>query len=370
MYAPNTSGSVFPDTSSLIYFKELGGFVQAGKTLFNDRLKLQASARVDAFQQFDPRVSPRVSIVLLLGKRQQHSLRASAQIGFRMPPLIDMYSYMNVKGALTFGGFLQDAYNLNLVKRDANGNDFVNMYTSSSVNEFLYTGDSTKLVKPVIKDIAPEELRTIEFGWRSFLFDQLESDVNIYFNSFQNLISAQQYIGPITRSDTINATYVKNQQQTQVYRRAANSRFPVSSYGIAITTNYYLNSKWSYFANYNFNQLITSADFISRNFEKGFNTPKHKVNVGVRGTRFYKNVGGTANIRWVDAFYFAEYDRVGMLDAYYTVDLALNYTFIKQKVMLKLGGTNITNVQYIQALGAPTLGALYYVSILYDGLIK
>jgi outer membrane receptor protein involved in Fe transport len=90
----------------------------------------------------------------------------------------------------------------------------------------------------------------------------------------------------------------------------------------------------------------------------------------MRGTRFYKNLGITANLRWVDAFYFAEYDRVGMLDAYYTVDLALNYTFIKQKVMLKLGGTNITNTQYIQALGSPTVGALYYVSILYDGLIK
>lgn len=370
LYAPNTSGSVFPDTNSLIYFKEVGGFLQGSKSLFNNRLKLQGSARVDAFQQFSPRLSPRLSIVLLVGKKQQHSLRVSAQIGFRMPPLIDMYSYMDVKGALTFGGFLQDAYNLNLVRRTADGGQFVNMYTSSSVNEFLYTGDSTKLVKPIIKDIAPEELRTIEFGWRSFLFERLESDVNVYINSFQNLISAQQYTGPINRTDTINAAYVKNQQLTQVYRRAANSQFPVSSYGLAITSNYYLNSKWSFYANYNFNQLITSADFISKNFEKGFNTPKHKVNVGLKGTRFYKNFGGTANLRWVDAFYFAEYDRVGMLDAYYTVDLALNYTFVKQKVMLKLGGTNITNTQYIQALGSPTVGALYYVSILYDGLIK
>lgn len=370
LYAPNTSGSVFPDTSSLIYFKEVGGFVQGGKTYFNNRLKLQGSARIDAFQQFDPRVSPRVSVVVQLGRKQQHSLRMSAQIGFRMPPLIDMYSYMDVKGALTFGGFLQDAYNLNLVRRGTDGGQFVNMYTSSSVNEFLYTGDSSKLVKPVIKDIAPEELRTIEFGWRSFLFDRLESDVNVYINSFQNLISAQQYIGPINRADTINAAYVKNQQQTQVYRRAANSNFPVSSYGIAITTNYYVSNKWSYYANYNYNELITSVDFISKNFEKGFNTPRHKVNVGVKGTRVYKNLGLAANLRWVDAFFFAEYDRIGTLDAYYTIDLALNYTFIKQKIMLKLGGTNITNVQYIQALGSPAVGALFYVSILYDGLIK
>lgn len=370
LYMPNTLGSVFPDTSNLIYFNEVGGFVQAAKSFLNDRLKVQGSSRLDVFQQFEPRVSPRLSFVYLLGDKKQHSLRVSAQIGYRMPALIDMYSHMDVKGALTFGGFLSDATRLGIVMQGGDGKQLVNVYTSSSVNEFLYTGDSTKLKKPVIRDIAPEELQTIEFGWRSFLREKVETDFNIYFNRFQNLVSAQQYIGPIKRSDTINAAYVKNQQQTQVYRRAANADFPVSAYGFAITVNYYRNSNWSYYANYNFNELITSEDFIRQNFEKGFNTPKHKVNAGVRGTRFYKNLGLAANLRWVDAFYFSEYDRVGMLDAYYTLDMAFNYTLPKQKLLLKLGGTNVTNYRYVQALGSPTVGALYYFSVVYDGLIK
>ncbi len=370
LYAPYSSGSVFPDSSQLIYMHEIGGFVQGEKRVLHERLKLQGSARVDVFQKFDPRFSPRLSLVYLLGEKQNHSLRVSAQIGFRMPALIDQYSYMNIKGALTFGGFLQDAVNLNLVWFNPDGSKFVNMYTSASVNEFLYSGDSNKLVKPVINDIAPEELRSIEFGWRSFLFDRLETDFNVYFNTFQNLISAQQYIGPINRADTINPAYIKNQQQTQVYRRAANAQFPVSSYGIATTLNYYQNSKWSYFANYNYNELITSETFIRQNFEKGFNTPKHKINFGVKGTRFYKNFGVAANVRWVDDFYFSEYDRIGTLDAYYTLDLALNYTFPYQHIMVKAGGTNVTNNRYIQALGSPSVGAIYFVSIVFDELIK
>lgn len=370
LHAPYTSGSVFPDSIRRIYFNEAGCFVQAGKNLFDQRLKLQGSVRLDAFQRFSPRVSPRLSLVYLMGRKQQHNLRVSAQIGYRMPALIDMYSYMNVKGALTFGGFLQDAIDLDIVKQGSDGSQLVNVYTQASVNEFLYSGDSTKLIKPLIQNIAPEELQTFEFGWRSFLMDKIETDFNLYANRFQNLISAQQYVGPINRSDTINPAYVKKQQLTQVYRRAANAPFPVSSYGFSATVNFYQNLKWSYYANYNYNELITSETFINNNFAKGFNTPKHKINVGIRGNRIIKNLGVTANVRWVDAYHFAEYDRIGNLDAYTNVDLAFSYTFTKQKIILKLGGTNITNSRYIQALGSPTVGALFYVSALFDEMIR
>lgn len=370
LYAPNSHGSVFPDTSSLIYFNEVGGFVQIAKKFFNDRLKIQASTRLDIFQRFDPKMSPRVSLVYLAGKDRQHSIRISGQIGYRMPALIDQYSYMNVKGALTFGGFLEDAVRANLVRINSDGTHFVNMYTQSSVNAFLYTGDSTKLVKPIINSIVPEELRSVELGWRSILFRKLETDVNVYVNSFQNLISAQQYAGPINRSDTINAAYVKNQQLMQVYRRAANSQFPVSSYGIAVSLNYYHNKKWFWYSNYNFNHLITSETFISQNFEKGFNTPMHKINIGCRATDIFHKLGFTANLKYVDAFHFAEYDRIGDLSAYYTLDMAFNYVIPTQKILLKAGGTNVTNNRYLQALGSPTVGALYYVSIIFDESIK
>jgi outer membrane receptor protein involved in Fe transport len=370
LYAPNTQGSIFSDAVTPIRLNEIGGFIQSSKFIYKDKLKLQASMRVDAFQQFEPRLSPRGALVYSLGKKKQHNLRVSAQIGYRMPALIDQFAYMDIPGALTFGGFYKDARNLKIVKPQAEGPDFVNVYTLSSVTQYLYTGDSNRLMKPIIRDLAPEELRTVEFGWRSFLLDKLESDVNVYFNVFQNLISAQQFIGPINREDNINAAYVKNQQKTQVYRRSVNSNFPISSYGFSLSHNYFLNNKWMFYANYNYNHLISSKDFASQDFVNGFNTPKHKTNIGFRGVNLYKHFGITSNLRWVDAFYFVEYDRVGIVDAYYNLDLMLNYTFAKQKTMVKIGGSNITNNRFIQALGTPTVGAIYYISVVYDGLIK
>lgn len=370
LYAPNTQGSVFNDGVNPIYVNEIGGFMLAEKKIMDERLKFQGAFRMDAFQRFTPTFSPRISVVALLGNKKQHSVRASAQIGYRMPALVDQFSDININGAYTFGAFYNDVAKLNLVRNNSDGSPFVNLYTQKSVSDFLYTGDSNKLVKPIIKDIAPEELRTIEIGWRTFLFNKLETDINFYFNTFQNQVTTQGFIGPKIRTDTINAAYAKTQEKTQLYRKAVNSLVPVSSYGISATINYYQNQKWMYYLNYNFNTIVENQAFIEQDYVNGFNTPRNKFNIGFRGTRFYKNWGVSSNLRWVESFYFREYDRIGMIDAYHNLDLMVNYTFVKQKTILKFGGTNITGNRYIQALSSPSVGTILYFSIMYDGLIK
>ncbi len=368
--APATHGTVFPDKTEAIYSNEIGGFVQASKNLYEERLKFQASLRLDKTQRFEPKLSPRASVVLLLGKHKQHSLRASGQVGYRMPALIDQFNFIVMPRAITFGGFYNDAAKLNLVRKQSDGTDFVNMYIQSSVNAFLKTGDSTLLKKSIIKDIVPEQLKAIELGWRSFLFDKLETDVNVYISHFSNLISTQQFIGPVNRTDTISPSYIKNVQNTQVYRMGVNSTIPVTAYGYTLAFNYILNKNYSLFANYNFNQMFESIAFLEQDFIGNFNTPKNKVNLGISGIKINKIFGFSLNYRWVDIVHFKEYNKQGVLNAYYNLDLMISMHLPKYKTMLKAGGTNITNVRYTQALGAPTVGAVYYFSILFDELLN
>lgn len=370
LYAPQTQGSVFNDSAQAIYYSEAGLFVQAGKNLMQERLKLQGSLRVDFFQLFDPKLSPRFSVLYQLGEKRQHNFRGSAQIGFRMPALIDIFAQIDAKGGLTFGGMLEDAYRLNLARMKEDGNMQVNLYSRSSVAKFKYTGDSNDLIRPVIKDIAPEELRTIELGWRGFLINKLELDVNYYYNSFQNLINAQQFTGPTDRTQDLNTKTLEDPKNTQVYIRFMNMEETLSSYGYAISATYHQSRKWTWFGNYNYNSLAKGSSIAARDFIFGFNTPKHKINAGFLFSKFYKNFNASCNLRWIDGFPFQEYDRVGDIEAYYTLDLMLSYTFTKQHTLVKLGGTNITNNRYIQAMGSPTVGGLYYFSIIYDGLIK
>lgn len=369
LHTPHTYGTVFDDGGKQIYSNELGCFLQASKHYFDDRLHLQASGRIDVLQRFDPRFSPRVSLVYMAGNKRQHSFRASGQIGFRSPTLMDQFFYMNIPGVVTFGGFLEDALKLNLVFQSPEGGQVSNMYTMSSVAEFLNTGDSNKLVRPVIKNIAPEEIRTAEFGWRTFFSNKVETDFNAYYVSFRNLINTEQFIGAANGVDTLNAEYVKNKQLTKVYRRAVNSTAPLNSFGFSISCNYYVTRQLTLFGNYNLNTLINSSDYSS-SFVTAFNTPKNKVNLGFKANNVFKGIGVSSNFQWVDAYFFKEYSRSGMVNAYYYIDLSLNYALPKQKLLLKLGGTNITNNRYVQALGSPTVGALFYFSVLYDNLLN
>jgi outer membrane receptor protein involved in Fe transport len=370
LHTPHTFGTVFADATIPIYSNELGGFLQASKRYLDDRLHLQASGRLDYLQRFRTRFSPRVSAVYMAGNRRQHSIRLSGQIGFRSPTLMDQFFQMNIPGVITFGGFTKDAVALNLLFLPQEGGSFTNAYTMTSVTEYYATGDSSVLVKPSLQDIKPEEVRTIELGWRTFLFNKLETDFNFYYVSFRNLINTEQYIGAANQKDTINAAYLKeNRQGTQVFRRAVNSEVPLHSIGFSISANYYVNKNWTLFGNYNLNTLLNGDDY-SRSFVTAFNTPKNKVNIGFRTLNLWHGIGVGSNLQWVDAYYFKEYSRSGMVDAYYYIDLSLNYSLPKQKLLLKLGGTNITNNRYVQALGSPNVGAIYYFSILYDNLLN
>lgn len=367
--APNTHGSVFADAQQRIYAQEIGAFAQATKAVYNKRLKFQISARYDKMQRFSAKLSPRASVVFLAGKQQQHSLRLSSQIGYRMPALIDQFNYIDFPRALTLGGFYEDAFKLNLVRKSSDGSDFVNLYFQNSVNAYLNSGDSSKLIKPVIKDIAPEELRSVELGWRWFSFEKLETDLSLFVSNYRNIISTQQYIGPINRSDTISPSYVKNPAQTQLYRMPANSDVPVTALGYTLAFNYYHGKHFIWHGNYNYNYMIESEAFKAQDFIGSFNTPKHKYNLGLSAVNILKIWSFTANFKWVDQTNFKEYNKEGTIAAYYNLDLMLSCYLPKYKTHLKLGGTNVTNNRYTQALGSPTVGAVYYFSILFEDII-
>jgi iron complex outermembrane recepter protein len=368
LHTPQSDGTVFYDTTKQIYASEVGAFAQASKSFFDDRLRFQGSGRMDVLQRFDPKFSPRLSLVYLAGKKRQHSFRASAQIGYRLPTILNQFGYIAIPGAVTLGGFLNEAQALNLAHTLDNGAVIANAYTFASVNEYLYTGDSTKLIRPAMRNIKPEELRTVEFGWRTFLFERLETDISLYYSSFRNMINSLQLIGPANRNDTVTAEYVKKPENRLVYRRDVNLSFPLNSYGSTVSANYYATRKWTYYANYNYNALI-NAQSIFNDYVTGFNTPKHKVNIGIKGLHFWKNLDFNTNFHWVDSYLFQEFNRVGKVNAYYTLDMMVAYTFKQTSTMVKLGGSNITNNRYIQALGSPTIGAMFYISILYDPIL-
>jgi outer membrane receptor protein involved in Fe transport len=60
----------------------------------------------------------------------------------------------------------------------------------------------------------------------------------------------------------------------------------------------------------------------------------------------------------------------GRIHAYSLVDLQVNKKLPKSHATIKLGASNIFNNRIYQSYGSPAIGAIYYVSITFDGLLK
>jgi hypothetical protein len=104
-----------------------------------------------------------------------------------------------------------------------------------------------------------------------------------------------------------------------------------------------------------------------------FNTPKYASNVTFGNSNAFHNFGFNIAWHWQDAFdWYGTFNgmRPGRIDAYSLVDVQLNKKLADGKTMLKLGASNIFNNRIYQAYGSPAIGALYYASVLVDGLFK
>ncbi len=85
VYALNSEKTLFAvdDNGDEFRIHEYGGYVQVGKKLLEDNLKLSAALRYDKNENFEGQFSPRLSAVYTFLKT--HNIRASYQTGFRIP---------------------------------------------------------------------------------------------------------------------------------------------------------------------------------------------------------------------------------------------------------------------------------------------
>ncbi|HAC14534.1 MAG TPA: TonB-dependent receptor, partial [Bacteroidetes bacterium] len=100
-YQLRSNGTIFDDAGG-VNINEYGAYLQAGKSLFEDRLRLNGSVRYDKNENFDGQFSPRLSSVLTVA--DGHNFRASYQTGFRNPTTQGQYIDLNVITARLLGG--------------------------------------------------------------------------------------------------------------------------------------------------------------------------------------------------------------------------------------------------------------------------
>jgi iron complex outermembrane receptor protein len=369
-----------------VYYKKFGGFTQVTKTFFDEKLKLFGSLRYDYNPEFDPKLTPRLAAVYTVNK--VHNFRFTFQEGYRFPALFEALSYVNngrVKrvGSLSYIneglGYLENSYTQTSVIN-------YNAAVSAQGNT-----DAAALANRNLLEVAnlpkarPEKITSFEIGYKSVLANnKLIVDIDAYSNTYDGFLGqVQVYVptGETVGSDaaalamldrnrdataaTATTAASKGQDRYRVYTNAKNS---YHNFGSALGVTYNFYKKYTLGGNISFNEMKSNA--TNDIFVTGFNTPRWNTNLSFSNREIVKNIGFNIVWKWQDSFLWESPLVTGNIAAYSTVDAQLTYRVPSAKASIKWGGANIFNHRYLQYAGGPTLGALYYVAITFDGLFN
>ncbi len=382
IYMPNSHGTIFEDTAGkVLRVHEVGAYLQATKRLLKDEsLKIIGSIRVDKNSNYKAQLSPRGSIVYTYtGKKSDHTFRASVTSAFRTPTLQDQYLYLDI-GRLFLVG---------------NANGYTNLFTrESTLNYYRTPGTADEkqnmglLKSTVLAPLKPEQVFSVDFGYRTEIAKKVFIDISAYWSRYSNFIGFQRVVRTlsgdanadpsssayqsatdcITGSDSLSSKESSTGEPLyKVYQMWVNATTKVPSWGAAISIAYYVGHGITPYVNY------TYSDLDDKNLKNngatvlsGFNTPKHKINIGVSAARVIGGLGFNANFKWVTSYAWQSPFADGTVPSFHTLDFQVYYEIDKAYSTIRIGGSNIYNNRHIEAVGSPKIGGLYYVGWTFD----
>ena len=382
-YSLNSNGTIFTDYPGLdpINIDEVGGYMQLSKKLMDDKLKLAASLRFDKQENLDGKFSPRFSAVYAAGEQKQHYFRVSYQTGFRNPSTQDLYIGLNL-GPITLLGAAADnpgRYEEDLLSSTVGatiiGNDaYNNAYTLSS---FIAFGAAVAGGTPLpvaaglleiadVKPIVPEQVSTIEFGYRGEIIKNLSVDFSTYYNKYNNfgavtrVMALASEVGSVHDGSAINAIGTQSYKPFQLY---TNTDVEITSYGLDVGFNYkmgdYLLGFIYDYAGFEFDQAKDP------DFRPGFNMPEHRVKVSLANDKIWGDLGFKIDYKYQTEFEWQATFADGLVPARSILDAQISYQLKKYKSKIKIGGSNLTGQEYLPAPGTGKVGSIYYISFTY-----
>ncbi|MEL7221060.1 MAG: TonB-dependent receptor, partial [Bacteroidota bacterium] len=347
LFTPDTRGTIFADTVSKITNSEFGLYAGLEKKLYDDRLILNATARVDKNQNFDWISTPAASLVWK--PVDNNYLRMSFSSAIRNPTLPDQYFWLDV-GPAIFAGSV---------------NGFDSLLTIESFEDFAIDLDTERLNYFNVDPIRPERVKTFEIGYRTIFRDNLYIDGSYYYNIYDDFIGFRVGLD-------VAFTEINLPSNVQAFRVSANATDQVTTQGFAIGLNYFFNRYFQLASNYTWSKLITETD---DEIIPAFNTPEHKFNVSFSGRDVPINIGGFSsdnfgfniNYKWVQSFLFEGSPQfTGTVPSYGLLDIQANYEFEKINTTLKVGAANILQNLHFETVGGPLVGRLAYLKLTYQ----
>jgi outer membrane receptor protein involved in Fe transport len=390
LYDLNSNGTIFDDRTENITIEEYGAYVQAGKWLGGRKFKLSGSVRYDKNENFKGRVNPRISGLYKAGENS--NFRLSYQTGFRIPSTQGQHIDLNIISARLLGGLQRyaDKYDLERVSSTGQNLAFEGfsveryskvVFDQKATTAAIFNPANTALLQPFkFTPVKPEQVQSIEFGYKGLIDNKLFIDAAYYFNIYNDFITqvrvriaSELPDGSPNYATILNGEAVTSLSDGSIAGNTAqiytNSSEQITSQGAVAGLTYNLPKGYTLGTNYCWNVINN----VPAGFLAEFNTPEHKVNFTVGNRKITENVGFSLAFRWQSEFLWESsftIPRNGNVPAYSTIDAQVSYKVSPIKSMIKLGGSNILNQKYIQSLGGVNIGAMYYISLTFDELLR
>ena len=307
----------------------------------------------------------------------------------RNPTLTDQYFDYNQGQAILIGNLNGFGYDEYFVTIDS----LYSYFRGDYLNPNALKGSFIR-----VDPIQPEQVKTVELGFRTTMLKKIYIDASYYSSVYKNFIGYQ--IGATYESSPLSAPLTATQEDVdegwaespgqeienykninlwsiQPYRVAANAKGKVRAQGFSIGLNYYMNEKTVLNANYSWNKLVNEND--TDPLVPAYNTPEYKFNIGM--SHKFRIINGeynmSANYKWQKQFLFegspqftGEVPSYGLVDAQinreFDVNGRLNGDIKNSKLLIKIGASNLLNNKVYQAYGGPTIGRLGYISLTFN----
>lgn len=349
----NSQGTLFADSAGAIGINEFGGYVQASRKII-DALSITASVRYDKNQNFEGRFTPRVTALYKI--QENRNLRVSFQTAYRFPS--NQNQWINLDG----GG------NVQLIGAVKDFQQFYKFDTKPVVTlESLIAANgnpATKLDTISLPDLKPESVTSYELGYKGLhCKDKLLIDVYGYYGVYDNFIVTRQVVqGTGATKPTINN--VRDASIAKIYSTNSNATESVTTYGYGIGLEYRLPR--NYYVSGNFSSDVLQD--VPAGLISFFNAPKYRVNATIGNNGMFKKklYGFNITYKWQDELFYESTFVTGTVPAFHTVDAQISRRLPNMKSIVKIGATNLLNQYYIQGVGNPSIGGLYYVSFTYN----
>ena len=384
-YSLNSSGTIYTDYDGSIDYSETGIYTQIVKSFFNeDRLTITAAGRYDKNEFFDGQVTPRVSLSYNAGEYKNHNFRLGFQTGFRNPSTQDLFIGLDVGRARLIGSSPSSLPNYTSTRPVSasgqalgvpssvtlDGNSAINnSFSVASLYAFAATGNPAALTASGIEVVKPEEVRSVEFGYRGKLSRTFLVDFSVYKNEYTNFINTQAVLSPLygTVGDNALSVLAMVNGDYETWSVYTNSDAEINSWGGAIGVTTKVFGDFDLSANYT-KSILDFDEALNPDFATNWNTPEHKVKAQFGNRKLFKNFGFNVAWRYNSEFYWEATFGEGAVPAEHVIDAQVSLTLPKLKTVLKAGAANLGGNEYFTAFGSGLIGSQYYLSLTINNL--